>query len=121
MVSNTDKVFAGNPLKALKHKRSNMFARSESTGVHATGIAELISTFKQDADSFKVSMSKIDIRQKIKDSQERATAEFFAKGTQGPAFRAEVSRDAKERVSVTGTGQRKPVKAERIVFVNRRQ
>ena len=49
-------------MKALKHKRSNMFARSESTGVTATGIDELISTFKQDTETFKANMSKLDIR-----------------------------------------------------------
>ena len=125
LVYNTDKVFAGNPLKALKHKRSNMFARSESTGVTATGIDELISTFKQDTETFKASMSKLDLRQKIKDNQERIDTEEgpfeVAQMTPGYERRIEISKDVAERMSLTSTGRRKPIKAERIVFVNKRQ
>lgn len=67
LVENNDQAFAGNPLKALKHKRKNMFVEYGAADlVEAKGIEQLINDFSSSASNFKNSMRSIDFAEKLR-------------------------------------------------------
>lgn len=67
LVSNNDVAFSGNPIRALKHTRKNMFSNyGSSEALEAKGIEELISDFNNGAKNFKKSMQNIDVSEKLK-------------------------------------------------------
>lgn len=66
LVTNNDQAFAGNPLRALKHNRRNMFTKfGESDIVEAKGIEQLINDFNSNTTEFKKSMKSIDFSEKL--------------------------------------------------------
>lgn len=74
LVTNTDNAFSGNPLKALKHNRKNLFINYGSTeAVEAKGIEELLNDFSNSANNFKENMKSIDVAEKLKQNKQRPT------------------------------------------------
>lgn len=72
LVTNNDTVFSGNPLRALKHNRKNMFSNYGGTdALEAKGIEELINDFDTNTDNFKRSMVSLDFAEKLKQNQNK--------------------------------------------------
>lgn len=72
LVSNNDIAFSGNPIKALKFSRKNMFSNyGSSESLKAKGIEELMSDFNKDTRNFNTAMQNIDVSERLKQNQNK--------------------------------------------------
>jgi hypothetical protein len=111
--------FSGNPLKALKHNRKNMFSNYGAADViEAKGIEELINDFNINTDNFKKSMKSIDFAQKLKQNNENnKLKECMELPIDKNASSAKLPRDSiKLSTKIKKDIKVKPIKADHIII-----
>lgn len=119
LVTNNDMAFSGNPLKALKHNRKNMFSNYGAADViEAKGIEELINDFNINTDNFKKSMKSIDFAQKLKQNNENnKLKECMELPIDKNASSAKLPRDSiKLSTKIKKDIKVKPIKADHIII-----
>lgn len=119
LVANNDTAFSGNPLKALKHNRKNMFSNYGAADViEAKGIEELINDFNINTDNFKKSMKSIDFAQKLKQNNENnKLKECMELPVDKNASSAKLPKDSiKLSTKIKKDIKVKPIKADHIII-----
>lgn len=120
LVSNNDRAFSGNPLKALKHNRKNMFSNyGGSDIVEAKGIEQLINDFTSTASDFKKSMGSWDFAERLKRNQQADKMNDYYSKIENPT-KLKTNSISKESIKFVGSWKRErkfgPIKAERIAL-----
>jgi hypothetical protein len=78
LVSNNDVAFSGNPIKALKFGRKNMFSNyGSSESLKAKGIEELMSDFNKDTRNFNTAMQNVDVSERLKQNHNKNKLQEF--------------------------------------------
>ncbi len=76
LVSNNSVAFSGNPLRALKHSKKNVFSNYGSSDIlEARGIEELMNDFSRSAQNFKSTINNMDVAERLKQNRQNKLKE----------------------------------------------
>jgi hypothetical protein len=119
LVTSNDTAVSGNPIKALKCKKNNLFSTYRGAeAMEAKGIEELISEFNSHANTFKRSMKNLDVAEKIKQNQknnklkEWLDSSFERKTSSSVIPKDKIKLSQKLKADIKA----KPIKADHIVI-----